>query len=160
LLRLTNRFKGPVLLIDSGKTMRHVQPLRDAHGAPVKSFTQVSTYGSPTANRWVRVQVDPGASPLFRFEGVTLPSNSTAAPNTPRGGATPAPGGTPAGAAAPTSGSLPHALPYAAPYSALYPSSGMSNDLGPAASDPNQGVMPIGPALHPNTGTRTPGRGN
>ncbi|WP_449413138.1 hypothetical protein [Pandoraea soli] len=161
LLRLTNRFKRPVLLIDSGKTMRHVEPLRDAHGAPVKSFTQLSTYGSPTTNRWVRVHVDPGTPSLFRFEGVTLPSNNAAALTSPRGGgAIPVPGGTSAGAAAPTPGSVSHAMPYAAPYSALYPSSGMSSDQGAAASDPNQGVMPIGPALHPSTGTRAPRHGN
>ncbi|VVD93019.1 hypothetical protein [Pandoraea terrigena] len=151
LLRLTNRFREPVLLIDSGKTMRHVQPLRDARGALVKSFTQLSTYGSPTTNQWVRVRVEPGTSSLFHFEAVTLPSNRAAAPNAPRAsGMSPVPAAASAGAAP----SAPGSLPYAAPYSALYPSSGTSNDLDPSASDPNQGVMPIGPALRPNMDAR------
>lgn len=154
LLRLTTHFREPVLLIDSGKTMRRAQPLRDARGALVKSFTQLSTYGSPTTNRWVRVRVDPSTSSLFHLEAVTLPANSAATPGAPRGGGLiPVPGGASTGAAAPAPGSLPYAAPYdAAPYSAHYLSSGMSNDLDPAASDPNQGVMPIGPALHLNTG--------
>ncbi|ALS63842.1 hypothetical protein [Pandoraea apista] len=152
LQRLASRFKGPILLIDSGKTMRHTQPLRDAHGAPVRSFTQLSSFGSPAANRWVRVRVDPRAPQLFRFEGMMLPVGSSPAPGSQRGnGAVPAaavplnpePGRTATGT-----------VPHAAPYSALYPSSGVATGAGSSSatsSDPNQGVMPIGPALPPNT---------
>lgn len=110
LQRLAARFKAPILLIDSGKTMRHTQPLRDTHGAPVKSFTQLSTYGSPTVNRWIRVQVDPRTSQLFRFDGEVLSTSSTA---------------------------------------------GLTNTVTSAASDPNQGVMPIGPARLPSASARS-----
>ncbi|QHE92023.1 hypothetical protein PI93_018515 [Pandoraea fibrosis] len=157
LQRLANRFKGAILLIDSGKTMRHTQPLRDAHGATIKTFTQLSSYGSPTANRWVRVRVDPRTPQLFRFESVVLPANSAAAPNAQRSnGAAPSmavtpnpePGRSPVGSA-----SAAGAAPYAAPYSALYPASSLGTGAGAAnsvSSDPNQGVMPIGPALPAN----------
>ncbi len=143
LLRLATRFKGPILLIDSGKTMRHTQPLRDVHGATVKSFTQLSSFGSPAANRWVRVSVDPRASQLFRFESGLLPatagrSGSTAAASTPN----PESGRASTGAAS-ASGT---------PYSTLYPASGLASGTSSSvSSDPNQGVMPIGPALAPNT---------
>lgn len=158
LQKLASRFKAPILLIDSGKTMHLSQPLRDVHGAVVKSFTQVSTYGAPTINRWVRVRVEPGATQVFNVEGVLLPANSTAgsaqkttSPAAPRG-LNPTPengvGGEGMGA-------------YGAPYSTLYPASGAAIN----SSDPNQGVMPIGPSLMPNdkpgtsgTGTRTPAR--
>lgn len=159
LQRLAARFKGPILLINSGKTMHHGQPLRDAHGAPVKSFTQLSTYGSPNANRWVRVRVDPRSPQLFRIDSVVLPPNSSAAPVGQRNGSgngsvpnpgftqNPEPVRTPSGTAAP------------APYSAIYPSSGVAAASG-ANSDPNQGVMPIGPALRPSASQHTATHGN
>lgn len=145
LQKLASRFKAPILLIDSGKTMHQSQPLRDVHGAVVKSFTQVSTYGAPTVNRWVRVRVEPGTTQVFNVEGVLLPANSTAgsaqkatSPAVPRG-LNPAPengvGGEGMGA-------------YGAPYSTLYPASGAAIN----SSDPNQGVMPIGPSLFPSDG--------
>ncbi|EON12185.1 MULTISPECIES: hypothetical protein [Pandoraea] len=154
LLRLANRFKAPILLIDSGKTMRHTQPLRDTHGAPVKSFTQLSSYGSPAADRWVRVRVDPRTPQLFRFESVALAPNSAAAANAQRSS-----GAAPASVVAPnpepgrTSASPSGAAPYAAPYSAVYPSSGLVTGASSVSSDPNQGVTPIGPARTPNTAT-------
>lgn len=149
LQRLATRFKGPILLIDSGKTMRHSQPLRDAHGAPVKSFTQLSSFGSPTTNRWVRVSVDPRTSQLFRFESVLLPANSAAPPTGQRGSST-----APAATTSPNSesgrASAGTAPASGTPYSALYPSSGLATGASSVSSDPNQGVMPIGPALLPN----------
>ncbi|VVE87854.1 hypothetical protein [Pandoraea bronchicola] len=153
LQRLASRFKGPILLIDSGKTMRHTQPLRDAHGTPVKSFTQLSSYGSPTANRWVRVRIDPRTAQLFRFESVALPANSAAAPRTQRsGGVTPAavvPPNPEPGRTSGTTAPAPGAMPHAAPYSALYPASGLASGASSVSPDPNQGVTPIGPARQP-----------
>lgn len=145
LQKLASRFKAPMLLIDSGKTLHLTQPLRDVHGAVVKSFTQVSTYGTPTVNRWVRVRVDPGTAQVFSVDSVLLPANSAAAsaqksngPAAPRG-INPSPetglGG---------DGSGPYG-PYGAPYSTLYPASGAAIN----SSDPNQGVTPLGPSLMP-----------
>lgn len=154
LLRLANRFKAPILLIDSGKTMRHTQPLRDTHGAPVKSFTQLSSYGSPAADRWVRVRVDPRTPKLFHFESVALAPNSAATANAQRSRST-----APASVVAPnpepgrTSASPSGATSYAAPYSAVHPSSGLTTGASSVSSDPNQGVTPIGPARTPNTAT-------
>ncbi|VVE22820.1 hypothetical protein PAQ31011_03248 [Pandoraea aquatica] len=192
LQRLAARFKGPILLIDSGKTMRHSQPLRDAHGAPVKTFTQLSTFGSPTNNRWVRVHVDPRTSQLFRFESALLPPNSTAAPTangqrssgataaqsaalgtgtgmeagrTTTGGSVfppaAAPGTAPAGHATPpaTPASTSTATPASAPYSALYPASGLTSNTS-ISLDPNEGVMPIGPAMLPKATSRSTTHGN
>ncbi|MFJ2991902.1 hypothetical protein [Pandoraea sp. NPDC087047] len=182
LQRLASRFKGPILLIDSGKAMRHGQPLRDMRGAPVKSFTQLTTFGSPSVNRWVRVKVDPRSPQLFHFENVALPPNSPTPPaasatrnsngtasaqsqatnadqgRTPVGGVASAPGSASVavpsaapGAANPVNAAngpnAPNA-PYA-PYSVLYPASGLSTNNS-VSSDPNQGVMPIGPALLPS----------
>ena len=178
LQRLAGRFKGAILLVDGGKTMRHSQPLRDPRGAPIKSFTQLTTYGSPSVNRWIRVKVDPRSAQLFHFDNVTLPPNATAAPaanatNVPRasGGitavavqppaSTPDQGRAPLGAAASAPGSASSAsstAPYA-PYSALYPASGLTNSNS-ASSDPNQGVMPVGPALLPSAATRSAAHGN
>ncbi|APD13424.1 hypothetical protein RO07_17935 [Pandoraea pulmonicola] len=160
LQRLASRFKGQILLIDSGKSMRHGQPLRDVHGTNVKSFTQLSTFGAPNVDRWVRVRVDPRTSQLFHFESVTLPPNSTAASASQRAPApassniaNPEPSRATSGAALPTLGGT--------PYSALYPSSGPAANA--ASSDPNQGVMPIGPSLTPtltpNAGSRANTRG-
>ncbi|WP_374619825.1 hypothetical protein [Pandoraea sp.] len=159
LQRLASRFKAPILLIDSGKTMHRTQPLRDARGTLVSTFTQLSTYGSPTANRWVRVRVDPRTPQLFHFESELLPSNSAAAPGGQRNASTaPVPAGAPNAAssasAASAAASASGVMPYAAPYSALYSSSGSPNSADSEASDPNQGVMPIGPALRPNAAAR------
>lgn len=144
LQRLASRFKGQILLIDSGKSMRHAQPLRDAHGMNVKSFTQLSTFGSPNVSRWVRVRVDPRTSQLFHFEAVTLPANGAAAPVSQR---SPAPAGgvganpeSARGASGPTM-----SAPGGTPYAALYPSSAPA--VGTMSADPNQGVAPIGPSL-------------
>ncbi|MCI3204787.1 MULTISPECIES: hypothetical protein [Pandoraea] len=166
LQRLAARFKAPILLIDSGKTMHHTQPLRDAHGALVKSFTQLSTYGSPAANRWVRVTVDPRKSQLFSFESATLPANSPTAPavNGPRPGSAASASSLTSNVltgATGTAASAPQATPTmsAAPYSALYPASGLSTNSPSVSSDPNQGVMPIGPALLPSAASHAPTRG-
>ncbi|VVD91762.1 hypothetical protein [Pandoraea anhela] len=173
LQRLAARFKAPILLIDSGKTMHHAQPLHDAHGAPVKTFTQLSTYGSPATNRWVRVLVDPRKAQLFSFESATLPPNgaATSATGSPRPGSNAsttsasnadpsrASPGASASATSPMSatsgiGATPTtSTPTAMPYSALYPASGLSSGAL-ISSDPNQGVMPIGPALLPSASSR------
>lgn len=158
LQRLAVRFKGPILLIDGGRTMHHAQPLRDAHGAPVKTFTQLSTFGSPTANRWVRVRVDPRTPQLFRFDSELLPPNSNAAPGNARIGPAPVPGIMPnpepeKSQSAPTAPFAPSdgvsgTAPTAVPYSSLYPKPGASaTHVNGMSSDPNQGVMPIGPSL-------------
>lgn len=189
LQRLAARFKGPILLIDSGKTMHHSQPLRDAHGALVKTFTQLSTFGSPTSNRWVRVHVDPRTSQLFRFESALLPPNSTATPtaSSPRSsGATAAqgaasgadaarattgsgvyapaaavPGTAPTGHATPSANpaSTPTATPASVPYAVLYPASGLTTNTA-ISLDPNEGVMPIGPAMLPRASSRSSAHGN
>ncbi|APD11205.1 hypothetical protein UC34_09100 [Pandoraea vervacti] len=174
LQRLTSRFKAPVLLIDAGKTMRHVQPLRDAHGAQVKSFTQLTTYGSPTINRWIRVTVDPRTPQLFRFESALLSPNNAAAPaaNAPRpatGASVQAAQGTaiygdaarvPSGASAASPGGASTPGSSAPSYSALYPASGLPGNASAASSNPNQGVTPIGPMRLPNVPSRSAAHGN
>ncbi|VVE67308.1 hypothetical protein PAN31117_02558 [Pandoraea anapnoica] len=194
LQRLAARFKGPILLIDSGKTMHHSQPLRDAHGAPVKTFTQLSTFGSPTSNRWVRVHVDPRTSQLFRFESALLPPNSTSVPTASAqrsGGAATtqgassgaeaarattgsgviasaaAPGTAPAGHVTPsatpastsTASTASTTTPASVPYAVLYPASGLTTNTA-ISLNPNEGVMPIGPAMLPKATSRSTAHGN
>lgn len=94
--KLANRFKSPILLIDSGKSMRISQPLRDARGNVLKHFTQVSTWGSPVAERWLRIGVDARTPQLFKVETAQLPTTAgpqreMPAPAMPAMPATPAP---------------------------------------------------------------------
>ncbi|ALS62520.1 hypothetical protein AT302_24720 [Pandoraea norimbergensis] len=156
LQKLASRFKAPILLIDSGKTMHITQPLRDVHGAVVKSFTQVSTYGTPTVNRWVRVRVDPGTAQVFSVDGVMLPANSAAASAQKNTGPTPPRGINPSPETGTGSDGAGPYGPYGAPYSTLYPASGAAIN----SSDPNQGVTPLGPSLMPSDrpATRAPAR--
>ncbi|WP_053059626.1 hypothetical protein [Pandoraea faecigallinarum] len=175
LQRLAARFKAPILLIDGGKTMRHAQPLRDTHGAPVKSFTQLSTYGSPTANRWIRVKVDPKTTQLFHFESALLAPNGMAAPATngsrpgshapaPDGATTADPARVPLGASVSAPGgasaSTSSAPPYSTPYPARYPASAPTSSVTALSSDPNQGVTPVGSVRPPGASSRGATRGN
>ncbi|GAB3625513.1 hypothetical protein PTE30175_02740 [Pandoraea terrae] len=68
LQKLASRFKAPILLIGSGTDLQVSQPLRDVKGNGVKHFTRVTTYGSPVANRWVRIIVDARASRLYSID--------------------------------------------------------------------------------------------
>lgn len=68
LAKLAKTFKRPILLIHGGTDLRIDHPLRDAHGAEVTNLTRLMTYGSPIANRWVRVSVDPRQPALFDIE--------------------------------------------------------------------------------------------
>ena len=69
LLTETRRFAGQVLLVHGDSHLHRIdQPLRDpADGSPVENFTRLETYGSPFMG-WVRVTVEPGRQPLFRYQ--------------------------------------------------------------------------------------------
>jgi len=64
----TQGYAGEVVLVH-GDThhFQITQPLRDASGTPLKNFTRVETYGSPTLG-WVKGTIDTDAPQLFRFE--------------------------------------------------------------------------------------------
>lgn len=69
LRRETLAFAGQVLLIHGDTHWQRIdQPLRDAKGkAPLANFTRLETFGYPILG-WVKVIVDGGQRPLFRFE--------------------------------------------------------------------------------------------
>jgi hypothetical protein len=69
LRRETMRFAGQVVLVH-GDTHQHRidQPMEDPEsGAPIKNFTRVETFGSPSFG-WIKASVDPANPRLFRFE--------------------------------------------------------------------------------------------
>lgn len=67
LAKLAIQFRRPVLLIHGSTDSRIDHPLRDSRGAIIPNFTRVATYGSPIANRWVRITVDPQCDGLFEI---------------------------------------------------------------------------------------------
>ncbi|CAB3783275.1 hypothetical protein [Pararobbsia alpina] len=72
LLKLTQHFEGPVLLIDGGISplaagYRIDEPLRDEHGARVANFARLEVSGSPHLMQWIRVSVEPERKELFRI---------------------------------------------------------------------------------------------
>jgi hypothetical protein len=103
LLKLTQHFEGPVLLIDGGVSplaagYRIDEPLRDDHGGRVTHFARLEVSGSPHLMQWIRVTVEPERKELFRISVQKVPASvapasqapagasaqpSTAAPNTP-----------------------------------------------------------------------------
>ncbi|RKP46658.1 hypothetical protein [Pararobbsia silviterrae] len=95
LLKLTQRFDGPVLLIDGGigplaTGYRIDEPLRDEHGARVANFARLEVSGSPHLLQWVRVRVDPEHKQVFRIQlekVAPLPPESAPAPAAPESSA-------------------------------------------------------------------------
>lgn len=70
LLAETRRFAGQVLLVHGDSHVHRIDtPLRDPKdGSAVGNFTRVETFGSPFMG-WVKVDVTPGSTPLFRPTG-------------------------------------------------------------------------------------------
>lgn len=68
ILAETKRFAGEVVLVHGDTHFQRIdQPLRDpASGEAVANFTRLETYGSPFMG-WVKVDVEPGRQPLFRY---------------------------------------------------------------------------------------------
>jgi hypothetical protein len=87
LLKLTQHFEGPVLLIDGGISplaagYRIDEPLRDEHGARVANFARLEVSGSPHLMQWIRVSVEPERKELFRISVQKVPAGG-AAPSSP-----------------------------------------------------------------------------
>ncbi len=87
LLKLTQHFDGPVLLIDGGISpltsgYRIDQPLRDEHGTRVPNFARLEVSGSPHLTQWIRVTVEPERKELFRISVQKVPA-SLPAPTPP-----------------------------------------------------------------------------
>jgi hypothetical protein len=79
LLKLTQRFEGPVLLIDGGLSplaagYRIDEPLRDEHGTRVANFARLEVSGSPHLMQWIRVTVEPERKELFRINVQKVPA--------------------------------------------------------------------------------------
>lgn len=68
LLAETKGFAGEVVLVHGDTHFHRIdKPLRDpANGEVVKNFTRLETFGSPFMG-WVKVDVEPGRQPLFRY---------------------------------------------------------------------------------------------
>ena len=91
LVKLTEHFDGPVLLIDGGvgplaTGYRIDEPLRDEHGTRIANFARLEVSGSPHRMQWVRVIVEPDRKQLFRIrlEKIKAPApDQTPAPVAP-----------------------------------------------------------------------------
>lgn len=80
ILAETKHFSGEVLLVHGDTHFQRIdKPLRDpASGEVVKNFTRLETFGSPFMG-WVKVDVEPGRLPLFRY--TVLPYSPARADN-------------------------------------------------------------------------------
>ncbi|CAM2146755.1 Calcineurin-like phosphoesterase domain-containing protein [Pararobbsia alpina] len=95
LLKLTQRFEGPVLLIDGGvgplaTGYRIDEPLRDEHGTRVPNFARLEISGSPHLSQWIRVRVEPDRKEVFRIrveKVAALPPDAAPAPVQPEASA-------------------------------------------------------------------------
>jgi hypothetical protein len=69
LRELANGFAGDVLLLH-GDThrFRADRPLGGARGLPVRNFERIECFGSPYANAWLRITVDPRAAARFAVQ--------------------------------------------------------------------------------------------
>lgn len=81
LLKLTQHFEGPVLLIDGGvgplaTGYRIDEPLRDEKGARVANFARLEVSGSPHLLQWIRVRVEPDRKEVFRIRVEKVPAAS------------------------------------------------------------------------------------
>jgi hypothetical protein len=95
LLKLTQHFEGPILLIDGGISSlaagyRVDEPLRDEHGARVANFARLEVSGSPHLMQWIRVSVEPERKELFRINVQKVPAGglNPSSPARPPGTAT------------------------------------------------------------------------